>query len=1307
MKTKHLFPFFKKQLFLFAICAIFLIASIPTNLGADGQSQGIKTGWVDRNEYVTTNADGSYTSTFYLNPQTYFNNATGTFETLKFVVDPAFKTQQATRFFLQNAHVAIEISNQAATYFDPDYQRLCIASEMFTVESPQGQGWRDTGIGTATPTWIYQNDTESVTLTRIQTIQGVGQLNLTYSLGVGSFLKHTVSFRSDQAGTFRVAIHLDGIVNNYVKTNSGAEYTVGGEVHVLDSGFVVGSDNANLVYQENLRSVFNQSNTATTGNLTDIVFNTGANGMKTDVYIGSWELDAGEILGFDPSTSTYPVNANADDGEVQGNSVTSYALARTTTTGSSTSSFQVGQFYNSELVYWGVRRPMLRIDTSTFPYWGTLESAELSLYIDTWWITGSNFTVKVRDWTGAVPIDTGDWTSYGASNLDDDGFSTSSITGVGWYNITLSDTSTINTSGYSDFFFLSSRDLSATEPTGNEYINIADYSDGSSYSIRLIITYSGTAPAEIYVDNNTSNIDSSANIGTQSNFTAQKYTDLSNDTLTEAAQYTYSNSTLLNDGFEGGTFGNWDGNGATTWTADGGILTAATGNLEGWASTPHAGTYHAGTGATGDGALTSDSFDASTASTIYISFWYAVDDTDGNGELVLSYYDGAAYDTIQDLSGGTEDTWTYFSATVTDNQYFDATFRIRFTAAGGNGEAVFIDDVLIIRESIATTNYRLEIEEQFTLLNYTRTYEELCIYAGNGWTGTTEDLDVQVWNGEEWQLVIDGLDSNSWNNASVTEYLTSADLYIRFVDGTQVSDTSQNTWTIDAVLIHSWNLAGIAYTISSTVDVDFTATYYCQVDYVRIQTVGATFAASQDHDATYSRVYSVGASFENQDLVSGGFKRDFTGSATFQVSDSLAAGYTLPFTLSESFGLDLLQTTFYSLVTGIASTFTAALSLSTIRLLDLAIGFTGSLSLVFVGAYSLLSSLGSTFAGSFSFLGGYGVLATLGGQFTLMYLPSVAYNIYSYVSSTFTLNNFLAVLIGARAYFVDVALGFTASLSLNLGSAYHAIFGVNNTFGASLISQTIYNVLFSVSSTFDLVNYLSTLRYIFANFALSFTASASNSFTSAYHLLLSQNWTANTSLIQNWAARISSGISNTFNLSLLQQAIYNYNSASGFTANVSILSQSLMHYLGGLNGVFTANLVPVTFYGIVLLVSSTFGLDSFLSVIQGVHEYFVTLALGLQTNLVFVGQSVYNIGSTVGASLSITLDVIQAIGRFIETSLTALFSMDLNAFLVTLSSEDWFVIGGLVAACVFLPIFAILIYTVVKWGRNSDSPQSF
>jgi len=106
-----------------------------------------------------------------------------------------------------------------------------------------------------------------------------------------------------------------------------------------------------------------------------------------------------------------------------------------------------------------------------------------------------------------------------------------------------------------------------------------------------------------------------------------------------------------------------------------------------------------------------------------------------------------------------------------------------------------------------TYNYELDLEVQWTDVDYDETNEYLCIYGG---TMGYENITVDVWNGTAWNNVFDDL-SGGWNNVSVSSYLTSSDFTIRFKGGNETSDTTQHSWNIDATLLHVWSDIGTSY----------------------------------------------------------------------------------------------------------------------------------------------------------------------------------------------------------------------------------------------------------------------------------------------------------------------------------------------------------------------------------------------------------------------------------------------------------------------------------------------------------------
>jgi hypothetical protein len=116
-------------------------------------------------------------------------------------------------------------------------------------------------------------------------------------------------------------------------------------------------------------------------------------------------------------------------------------------------------------------------------------------------------------------------------------------------------------------------------------------------------------------------------------------------------------------------------------------------------------------------------------------------------------------------------------------------------------------DDLVIQKKGNTTNYELDLEVQWTNVDYNEPNAELCIYCG---TTASENITVSAWNGTAWNNVFTGL-SSGWNNASVSTYLTSSNFTIRFTGSNETNDTTQESWNIDATILHTWTSIETTY----------------------------------------------------------------------------------------------------------------------------------------------------------------------------------------------------------------------------------------------------------------------------------------------------------------------------------------------------------------------------------------------------------------------------------------------------------------------------------------------------------------
>jgi hypothetical protein len=184
-----------------------------------------------------------------------------------------------------------------------------------------------------------------------------------------------------------------------------------------------------------------------------------------------------------------------------------------------------------------------------------------------------------------------------------------------------------------------------------------------------------------YVDNQNVAVDGISDIGSHSDFSAEKAgPDDNYDILTE--EYTGSTGSLLSDGFEGSPWDdNWDDT-SSDWFLS---------------NYHHSGDHSAGSWDGEEGFFTTNELNAAAASAIYIDFWYRLQYTEG-ADLVLEYYNGVNWDSYE-LGDGSEGTWNHFTEILTDSNYLISDFKIRFKSdlQGGNWkERVWIDDIKII-----------------------------------------------------------------------------------------------------------------------------------------------------------------------------------------------------------------------------------------------------------------------------------------------------------------------------------------------------------------------------------------------------------------------------------------------------------------------------------------------------------------------------------------------------------------------------------------------------------------------------------
>jgi len=143
---------------------------------------------------------------------------------------------------------------------------------------------------------------------------------------------------------------------------------------------------------------------------------------------------------------------------------------------------------------------------------------------------------------------------------------------------------------------------------------------------------------------------------------------------------------LLNENFENTVtpFANWDGNGPTNWSIAN--------------NTSHSPT-HSARANHGSNFLASDNLDASDAMSIQVDFWFRKTDLTTDSFLLYYCYGTTCNQVVALDTIGPDDTWLNYTDTITDTQYFQSNFYLRFEGPPPPGERIFVDDVLITKDT--------------------------------------------------------------------------------------------------------------------------------------------------------------------------------------------------------------------------------------------------------------------------------------------------------------------------------------------------------------------------------------------------------------------------------------------------------------------------------------------------------------------------------------------------------------------------------------------------------------------------------
>ncbi|MHA2031320.1 MAG: hypothetical protein ACW99Q_18230, partial [Candidatus Kariarchaeaceae archaeon] len=268
----------------------------------------------------------------------------------------------------------------------------------------------------------------------------------------------------------------------------------------------------------------------------------------------------------------------------------------------------------------------------------------------------------------------------------------------------------------------------------------------------------------------------------------------------------WTSELLSNGGFEDGNFGSWTVQGAN-WAvgADAPMGSAGTqaGSYTAFQTQPSTATdyIYQEVDLTSYASYITDGRFVVNASGWRVSSEYPAQDL---SKIVIQYLDSGHGLISTPLDTGFDDLqfWTkegIYNVTVPTNTRYIRIFG--YTDEGNTYDSGNIDSFSVkvrTKEANGSNSYHLDQEVQFVgIYDSPNLEEQLCIKTGS--FGGTENISVAYWDGDSWETITSDLTASTWNNYSITP--TSPTFTIKFSGSTTSSDSVQDWWEIDSVLL--------------------------------------------------------------------------------------------------------------------------------------------------------------------------------------------------------------------------------------------------------------------------------------------------------------------------------------------------------------------------------------------------------------------------------------------------------------------------------------------------------------------------
>jgi hypothetical protein len=333
-------------------------------------------------------------------------------------------------------------------------------------------------------------------------------------------------------------------------------------------------------------------------------------------------------------------------------------------------------------------------------------------------------------------------------------------------------------------------------------------------------------PFEDYIDNNSSDVDSTADNGTHSNFNNQKASDTNMDVLTEEDTWSGAhNGTVLIQPTSFNDINN-------RWSSESNAydLNNVTSGTE-TQSRVRNDIYWNAWNNTDKGTIISVDLhiriDITGLSDDYLTIEWWVGTAQGAGTY-----------TINSGNQGTNLKFSFLNVTEPNDGFWSSVdignieIRQVGTKVGPDDGVTYATDEVWGYVTYIFSRFELDLEVQFSsvdTINYN--FTDLCILTGSG---DSESIVVQLWNNtaSEWNTIFTDLTASSWNNYTFKSGDTGfgSTTTIRFLGGSDTNDSTQSDWDIDAVLLRQYQ--GVIYEID--LEIQFTGLPQTTNEYLSI-----------------------------------------------------------------------------------------------------------------------------------------------------------------------------------------------------------------------------------------------------------------------------------------------------------------------------------------------------------------------------------------------------------------------------------------------------------------------------------------